>query len=382
MTRLSTRPLIVVLGPTASGKSAFAVSLAKALDGEIVSGDSMQVYRGMDIGTGKITPEEAQGIPHHLVDIKDPRESFSVAEFQVLARAAIADIHHRGKIPILAGGTGLYIGAVTDPYEFSSQEKEFVARYREDMRRLAAEKGNICLHTLLAQRDPVTAAAVHPNDVKRVIRALEFLETQGRPISSNDLARRHLAERLSGSAPRPDGPATNPADPASRTDDPAMSPADPAPRTDDPAMSPVDFATSPANPMFGSDGNALYQTRFIGLHWERAQLYRRINERVDAMIRKGWADETARLLESGVPEDAQSMQAIGYRHIAGFLRQKSHPWEHQSEHCWEHCVEQIKTETRRFAKRQLTWFRRNPRIHWIDAESADAFADEFTKKIT
>jgi tRNA dimethylallyltransferase len=298
-------PLIVVLGPTASGKSAFAVSLAKALDGEIVSGDSIQIYRGMDIGTGKITPREAQGVPHHLVDIREPWESFSVAEFQTLARSAVSDIHMRGKIPILAGGTGLYIRAVVDPYEFSAQEAEAVSRYREEMRELAAEKGNAYLHALLARKDPVTAENVHPNNVKRVIRALEFFETQGKPISSNHLAK-----------------------------------------------------DAQAGAVFAGTANTLYQTRFIGLSWDREQLYRRINDRVDAMIRKGWAEEVARLLESGVPEDAQSMQAIGYRHIAGFLNRRI---------SWESCVEQIKTETRRFAKRQLTWFRRDSRIFWADA---------------
>jgi tRNA dimethylallyltransferase len=308
------RPLIVVLGPTASGKSALAVSLAEALDGEVVSGDSVQVYRGLDIGAGKITPEEARGIPHHLVDIKDPWESFSVAEFQTLARSAIADIHQRGRIPILAGGTGLYIGAAVDPYEFGHQEQEAASRYREGMRRLAAEKGNACLHALLARKDPVTAANVHPNDVKRIVRALEFFETQGRPISSNQGA------KGLGTGPPGDGPSEA-----------------------------------------GSVGDPLYQTRFIGLRWEREQLYRRINDRVDAMIRKGWVEEARRLLEMGVPEDAQSMQAIGYRHIVGFLNRGS---------SWDSCVEQIKMETRRFAKRQMTWFRRNPRIFWLDAGGA------------
>jgi tRNA dimethylallyltransferase len=310
------RPLIVVLGPTASGKSAFAVSLARRLNGEIVSGDSVQVYRGMDIGAGKITPEEARGIPHHLVDIKDPRERFSVAEFQILARSAIAGIHQRGKIPILAGGTGLYIGAVTEPYEFASQENASASLCRERLRRLAAEQGNTCLHALLAQKDPAAAAKLHPNDVKRVIRALEFFEIHGKPISSNDLVQR------------------------SGTEPPRQSP--------------------------------LYQTRFVGLCWDRESLYRRINDRVDAMIRKGWAEEVRRLLESGVPEDAQSMQAIGYRHIAGFLRRPSD---------WERCVEQIKMETRRFAKRQLTWFRRDSRICWLDAGAAGDFIDRLAGEL-
>jgi tRNA dimethylallyltransferase len=235
-----------------------------------------------------------------------------VAEFQTLARSAIAGIHQRGRIPILAGGTGLYIRAATDPYEFGLQEQTSVSRYREEMSRLAAEKGNVHLHALLAQKDPVTAAKVHPNDVKRVIRALEFFEIQGRPISSNQMAK--------GFGAGPDW------------------------------------------------GSQAYQTRFIGLHWEREQLYRRINERVDAMFRKGWVEEVRRLLEMGVPEDAQSMQAIGYRHIVDFLKGKSP---------WDSCVEQIKMETRRFAKRQLTWFRRDPRIFWLDAGSAGGFADEF-----
>jgi tRNA dimethylallyltransferase len=288
------KPLIAVVGPTASGKTAFAVDLALALNGEIVSGDSMQIYRGMDIGTGKITRAEARGVPHHLLDIKDPREAFSVAEFQTLARSAIRDIHHRGRLPILVGGTGLYIQAAVDPYEFLPQEQGHVCQYRERMKQLGAEKGPLHLHGLLAQKDPASAAKLHPNDVKRVIRALEYAEIHGRPISSNNQARQGRA--------------------------------------------------------------ALYRTVFLGLRWERAVLYQRINRRVDEMLQQGWVLETAGLLAGGVPKEAQSMQALGYRHIIRYL-----------EEAWtlEQCAEQIKMETRRFAKRQWTWFRRDPRVTWI-----------------
>ncbi|MDR1205100.1 MAG: tRNA (adenosine(37)-N6)-dimethylallyltransferase MiaA [Peptococcaceae bacterium] len=370
------RPLIVVLGPTASGKSALAVSLAEAVNGEVVSGDSMQVYRGMDIGTGKITAGEARGVPHHLVDIKDPREGFSVAEFQTLARSAIADIHQRGRIPILAGGTGLYIGAVVDPYEFGAQARASVTSYREGMRRLAAEKGNGCLHALLAEKDPVTAAKVHPNDIKRVIRALEFFEIQGRPISSNQGARGPGGGSSgveTGAKPLGGGSVG-----IGRSGDGALGAEPPggesaeagalgAGRLDGGsaeagALGAGPFeggSTAAGSPVAGP--GPLYQTRFIGLRWEREQLYRRINGRVDTMIRKGWAEEVRLLLEAGVPEDAQSMQAIGYRHIVGFLNGQSP---------WDSCVEQIKMETRRFAKRQMTWFRRNPRIFWLDAGGA------------
>jgi tRNA dimethylallyltransferase len=248
----------------------------------------------MDIGTGKIAPEEKGGVPHHLLDIKDPWEAFSVAEFQMSARLAIRDIHQRGKLPILAGGTGLYIQAVVDPYEFLPQEQTHIAQYREQMKRLGAEKGNAHLHGLLAQKDPLTAAKLHPNDMKRIIRALEYMEFHGRPISSNHGARQ-------GSAP-------------------------------------------------------LYRTTFLGLYWERAALYEKINARVDEMLRRGWISEVAELLNQGVPKSAQSMQALGYRHIIRYL-------DHDL--TLEECTEQIKRETRRLAKRQLTWFRRDPRILWI-----------------
>jgi tRNA dimethylallyltransferase len=291
------KPLVAVVGPTASGKTSFAIALAQAVNGEIVSGDSMQIYRGMDIGTGKITLEEAGGVPHHLLDIKEPWENFSAAEFQGLARAAIRDIHQRGKLPVLVGGTGLYIQAAVDAYEFLPQEQEGVFQYRERMKQLGAEKGNAYLHGLLAQKDPVAAAKLHPNDVKRIIRALEYAEIHGRPISSNNRAKQ------------------------GRT--------------------------------------ALYRTKFLGLHWDRGILYQRIDRRVDEMLQKGWIPEVAGLLARGVPKEAQSMQALGYRHIISYLDQAL---------TLEACAQQIKMETRRFAKRQLTWFRRDPRIVWISPD--------------
>jgi tRNA dimethylallyltransferase len=288
------KPVVAVVGPTASGKTRFAVALAQAVNGEVVSGDSMQIYRGMDIGTGKITPEETRGVPHHLLDIKEPWETFSVAEFQGLARAAIRDIHHRGRLPVLVGGSGLYIRAAVDAYEFLPQEQGDVFQYRERMKQLGAEKGNVYLHGLLAQKDPGAAAKLHPNDVKRILRALEYAEIHGRPISSNNRAKQ--------------------------------------------------------------DQTALYRTKFLGLHWERAVLYQRINRRVDAMLQKGWISEVAGLLDRGVPKEAQSMQALGYRHIIRYLDRAL---------TLEQCAQQIKMETRRFAKRQLTWFRRDPRVVWI-----------------
>lgn len=285
--------LLVIVGPTAVGKSALGVEVALRCKGEVISGDSMQVYRHLDIGTAKIKPEEARGVPHHLIDIKDPDETFSVAEFQILARQHITEINKRGRLPILLGGTGLYIQAVLDEYEFAPQKED--RGYRQELRNLAAVKGDSWLHSRLERVDPQAAEKLHPHDVRRIIRALEYYHCTGRPISAN---------RSAGS---PIGPKR-------------------------------------------------YETAIIGLTMERPVLYRRIEERVDHMMEQGFLEEVKKLLALGCRPDHQSMQGLGYKQLVSCLR---------GEITLDMAVEMIKRDTRRFAKRQLTWFRRDPRINWL-----------------
>uniref|UniRef100_A0A7C2EB94 tRNA dimethylallyltransferase n=1 Tax=Ammonifex degensii TaxID=42838 RepID=A0A7C2EB94_9THEO len=283
-------PLLAITGPTATGKTAVGIEVALRVEGEVVSADSMMVYRGMDIGTAKPTLAERKGVPHHLIDVVDPGEDFSVATFQTLARKLIREINARGRLPILVGGTGLYIKAVLDGYRFTGGVD------RELRRRLAAEAGRFgpaYLHERLRAVDPETAARLHPNDLKRIIRALEVFYRTGAPIS-----RAASAE------------------------------------------------TGPE-----------YDALVYGLFLERQELYRRIEERVDAMLEAGLVEEVRRLLKGGLKRDATAMQALGYKEIAAYLA---------GEVTLEEAVYLLKRNTRRFAKRQLTWFRRDGRIRWLD----------------
>ncbi|MEL7623505.1 MAG: tRNA (adenosine(37)-N6)-dimethylallyltransferase MiaA [Clostridiales bacterium] len=299
MTNKALKKVIAVVGPTASGKSGLAVNLAKALDGEIISGDSMQIYKGMDIGTAKVTREECQGIAHHLLDLRLPAESFSAAEYQKLARACIADIFHRGKTPILAGGTGLYIDSALYNYEYNKEEGEEAEAnsLREALRVEAAKLGTIELWQKLYQVDPQSAKRLHPNDTKRIIRALEYEKLHGKPISENVQA--YKAPRL------------------------------------------------------------IYPTIFFGLTMFRQELYQRINLRVDQMTAAGLAAEVLALQKEGLKLDSQAGQAIGYKQLLLFL---------EGTYTLEEAIEAIKQESRRYAKRQLTWFRRNPHIFWLDGK--------------
>jgi len=285
--------LLIVLGPTACGKTGLSLALAKRFRGEIVSGDSMQVYRGMDIGTAKIMTDEMQGLPHHLIDIRDPREPFSVADFRALAESAISEISARGCLPMVVGGTGLYIDSLLYPYNFAEEMEaspELRQRLQEEYRSLGPE----ALHQRLALLDPAAAERIHPNDAHRLVRALEVLEITGEPIS------RHQQDK------------------------------------------------SRVSP---------YEAIIIGLCMERDLLYARIEQRVDQMIRQGLVHEVQRLLEAGVPPEANSMQGIGYRQTVGYL---------QGQYDLETAIDLIKRDTRRFAKRQITWFKRNPEIAWFD----------------
>jgi len=288
------KPLAVIVGPTAVGKSKIAIELALRLDGEVVTADSMQVYRGLDIGTDKPALGDRKGVPHHLVDVLDPDQRFNVAEYRKLAHDAIAMIHARGRLPILSGGTGLYVKAVLDEFLFPDEGADYDLRTRlEEEARLL---GPQALHRRLAQIDPPTARRLHPNDVRRVIRAIEVYETTGRPLSE------HLAEARA-----------------------------PSPR---------------------------YRVAIVGLTRPRDVLYRRIEERVDRQIQEGLVDEVKRLMER-YGELPVARQALGYKEITAYLR---------GECSLERAIEILKRDTRRFAKRQFTWFRKDQRIRWFDLE--------------
>ena len=293
MTNNALKPLVILVGPTAVGKTAASIGLAKALNGEIISGDSMQIFKGLDIGTAKITVEEMQGVPHHLIDIKEPWESFSVAEFKRLADEAIADIHARGKMPIIVGGTGFYINSVLYEYHFGEADTD--EAYRTQLEQYAETHGNDALWHILQEKDPASAQKLHSNDIKRVIRALEVLHVTGIPASER--------------------------------------------------QSTVDKQTM------------RYNAIYIALNMPREVLYDRINRRVDIMIQDGLETEVRTALANGVAQDALSMTSIGYRQMIQYFN---------DEISYDRAVELIKRDTRHFAKRQLTWFRHDPNIQWVD----------------
>lgn len=281
----------MIIGPTAVGKTALSIHLAKRFRGEIISGDSMQVYKGMDIGTAKISPEEMEGVPHHLIDIKEPDELFSAAEFQQLVRKKITDITNRGSLPIIVGGTGLYVQSVIYDYQFSETGGD--PQLREELEEEAAQAGKEALHGKLKQIDPEAAASIHPNNVRRVIRALEIFYTTGKRMSEQQ---------------------SQPPD------------------------------------------KLLYETALIGLTMEREQLYHRINQRVDSMMATGLLEEVKMLWEKGI-RSGQAVQAIGYKELFSYLR---------GEETLESAVEQLKQNSRNYAKRQLTWFRNKMAVDWFD----------------
>ncbi len=301
--------LICICGPTASGKTALSVALAKQLHTEIISADSMQIYRGMDIGTAKPTAEERQGVPHHLLDICAPGEAFSVARYVELADAAAQDVLSRGMIPIVAGGTGLYMDALIECSTFSGDETDLSVR--EKYQRMAAEQGNEAVHACLAKVDPEGAERLHPNNLKRVIRALEVYEQTGMTIDAfNRLHKR------------------------------------PAPK-----YAALKIGVCPA---------------------ERQTLYDRIDRRVDQMLADGLLEETKRLLDSGALAGTAA-QAIGYKELLGYL---------QGDAPLADCVALLKQRSRNYAKRQLTWLKRDDNIHWIyynNGEELPAILQEATE---
>ncbi|KFD42076.1 tRNA delta(2)-isopentenylpyrophosphate transferase [Peptococcaceae bacterium SCADC1_2_3] len=286
-------PLIVITGPTATGKSALGVEVAKQLGGEIISADSILIYRSMNIGTAKPTLEERQGIPHYMIDLVDPDEKYSVALYQSQATKCIEDIIERGKIPLLVGGTGLYIRALTEQYSFPGTENNH--EFRQSLVRQAQKYGQEALHARLAQIDPVTATRLHPNDLKRVIRALEVYYLTGKPFS-----------------------------------------------------------------YFQKSGQKCkYNLIMYGINMERQLLYRKIEERVDKMIRLGLVEEVQNLLNKGYDIGLTSLQGLGYKEIITYLK---------GENTLAEAIYLLKRNTRRFAKRQLTWFKKDQRILWLKVE--------------
>ena len=298
--------IICVVGPTASGKTKLAVELAKAYDGEVLSCDSMQIYRRMDIGTAKPTVEEMQGIPHHMIDVVEPDEQFSVSRYVEMADPVLRDILARGKCCIICGGTGLYVDSLIAGRTFAPYPE---TGKRQELERLAAEQGIEAVVAILREHDPESAARIDHANQKRIIRAAEvFLET-GKTITQHNLETQAVPPKF------------------------------------DPLWIGLDFT-------------------------DRAELYARIDKRVDLMVQDGLLPEIEKLLAEGVPAHATSLQAIGYKEPMAALR---------GEMTMAEAIEKIKTESRRYAKRQLTWFRRNPKINWVFNQEPVVFSDVWEK---
>ena len=290
------QPLLIIAGPTATGKSAAAAELAIRMNGAVISADSMQVYRGMDIGSAKVTEEEMRGVPHYLIDCVDPYESWNVVRFQQKAREAVREIAGSGRLPILCGGTGFYIQALLYDVDFTEMEEN--TALRESLQKIAAERGPDALHAMLAEKDPASAAAIHPGNVKRVIRALEYAGGTGQSIAAHNLEQR--------------------------------------------------------------EKEAAYSAVFFVLTMDRKKLYGLIDRRVDIMMEKGLLGEVSSLRDAGIPRDSTAMQGIGYKQLYGYL---------EGEYSLDEAVRLIKRDTRHFAKRQLTWFRREKDVRWVDIDS-------------
>jgi tRNA dimethylallyltransferase len=290
------KDLIIIAGPTAVGKTSISIKLANRLEGEIISADSMQIYKYMDIGSAKVTKEEMEGIPHHLIDIIDPKINYSAAQFKKDAETCINDITSRGRVPMLVGGTGLYINSLIYNYGFTEAVKD--ESYRRELEELALEKGKEYVHGLLKEVDPDSYNRLYPNDLKRVIRALEVHKLTGKTIGE-----------------------------------------------------------------FNNNENIFdipYNLYYFVLTMDRSILYERINTRVDIMLEKGLVDEVIKLKKMGYTSNMQSMKGIGYKEILFYL---------EGSISFLEAVDMIKQGSRNYAKRQLTWFRKDNRVNWIDKES-------------
>jgi len=294
--------VIVIVGPTASGKTKISIELAKRINGEIISADSMQVYKYMDIGTAKPDEEERAGIKHYLIDEIYPDEEFSVARFKELALKYINEILQKGKVPIVAGGTGLYINSLIYNINFSETISDW--ELRESLKKEAEEKGNDFLHEKLRSIDPEAASRIHVNDIKRIIRAIEVYKHTNKPISYHqELSRQHPPE---------------------------------------------------------------HRFLLIGLRMDRERLYERINKRVDIMIERGLIEEVKNLIKLGYDKNTVAMQGLGYKEILAYLR---------GEMSLEDAIYILKRDTRRYAKRQITWFKRIENIHWIDVDKCEGMSE-------
>lgn len=295
------QPLIVLTGPTAVGKTALSIRLAKAVGGEIISADSMQVYRHMDIGSAKVTPMEMDGVPHYLIDVLEPQESFNVVTFQQMAKEALREIYSHGRIPVIAGGTGFYIQALL--YDIDFKENEDSSPVRRELEALAEREGERApqvLHAMLRQADPEAAAQIHANNIKRVIRAIEYYRQTGEKISLHNQQEREKE-------------------------------------------SPYNF---------------LYYV----LNTDRALLYERIDRRVDLMVEQGLVEEVKALRDMGCRRGHTSMQGLGYKEILDYLEGRC---------SLDEAVYILKRDTRHFAKRQLTWFRREKDTIWMNKDEFD-----------
>ena len=292
------KPLVILAGPTAVGKTKASIGLAKAIGGEIISADSMQVYRYMDIGSAKISPQEMQGVQHYLVDVLDPRDEFHVVRFQQMAKQAMAEIYSHGNIPILVGGTGFYIQSVLYDIDFAADGED--SAYRKELEQLAQANGAEYLHQKLKEVDFEYAAQVHANNVKKVIRALEFYHQTGKKLSAHNIEQR---SKESG-----------------------------------------------------------YNFAYFVLNDRRAHLYQRIDLRVEQMLKDGLVEEVTRLKGMGYTRDMVSMQGLGYKEMLDYLDGRI---------SLEEAVEIIKRDTRHFAKRQITWFKREKDVCWIDKSQLD-----------
>ncbi len=289
------RPLIILTGPTAVGKTELSIQLAQHINGSIISADSMQVYKYMDIGSAKITPDEMQGVRHYLIDEFLPDEAFNVVRFQQYAQKYIEEIYQENRIPIITGGTGFYIQAVLYDIDFSDQETD--GEYRRYLENLAGEQGACCLHKMLEDVDPASAASIHANNVKRVIRALEFYQLTGTRISEHNSKERQK--------------------------------------------------------------QYAFQSAYFVLNDRRSRLYERIDRRVDQMLAAGLVSEVQRLKDMGYTADLISMQGLGYKELFPYLEGKC---------TLDEAADKIKRSTRHFAKRQLTWFRREKDVIWLNKD--------------
>lgn len=298
--------LVILTGPTAVGKTSLSINLAKAINGEIISADSMQIYKGMDIGTAKIMPEEMDGVTHHLIDVIDPTEDFHVVRFKEMVEAAIEEIYAKGKVPVICGGTGFYIQAIL--YDIDFTENEIDKSYRESLEKYAAEFGQEALHDKLKAIDPESAESIPAANVKRVIRAIEYYEQTGEKFSVHNATQK--------------------------------------------------------------EKNSPYNFAYFVLNDDRQLLYNRIDARVDKMIDEGLVDEVKSLVAKGVKKGMTAMDGIGYKELLDYL---------DGNGSLEDAVELIKKKSRNYAKRQLTWFRREKEVIWLDKTvytSEDMLLDE------